>query len=270
MEKLVKEFTWRKSPDKFVSSAKTGMYCCHEIKRVSTYRLRYILDDGTVKEGIFPHMLQLNVDTFDGLTEEKFLKAVKEAYNAASMKSTINTVAQSILAGISEQEDPDKRVVTKWHQVYNDCTKLHDVYITSSYDGWAEERKKAFSTAKQLDIMPDDLRGLTETEFYKRYYGSDFEELVRALDRLYSYSFEETSEVSSDDGCSYFKESPFSDYVEGLCCGELICSDGSCDYDGILHLKKRGYDVFPGEQDSFGWLTGCVQKNGDDRILVYG
>ena len=267
MEKLVKEFTWRKSPDKFVSSAKTGMYCCHEIKRVSTYRLRYILDDGTVKEGIFPHMLQLNVDTFDGLTEEKFLKAVKAAYNAASMKSTINTVTQSILAGISEQEDPDNRKVTKWHQVYNDVTKLHDVYITSSYDGWAEERKKAFSTAKQLDIKPDDLRGLTETEFYKRYYGSDFEELLRALDQLFSEK--QNSEVA-DDGSQYFKESPLSEYVEGLCCGELICSDGSCDYEGIRLLKKRGYDVFAGERDSFGWLTGCVQKNGDDRILVYG
>lgn len=268
MEKLVVEFTWEKAPDKVVSSKREGV--CDKLKRGSRYRLRYILEDGTVKEGTFQHILQLNIDSFDDLTEDKFLKAVKEAEKAALLKDRSKEIVQRILDSISEQEDPDKRVVTKWHQVYNDCTKLHDVYITSSYDGWAEEKKKAFSTAKQLDVMPEELRGLTETDFYKRYYGSDFEELVRALDRLYSYSFEETAEVSSNDGCSYFKESPFIEYVEGLCCGELICSDGSCDYDGIRLLKKSGYDVFAGEKDSFGWLTGCVKKNGDDRILVYG
>lgn len=33
-------------------------------------------------------------------------------------------------------------------------------------------------------------------------------------------------------------------------------------------LKHSGFDVFPGEQDRFGWLTGCIQlKRG---MIVFG
>ena len=39
-------------------------------------------------------------------------------------------------------------------------------------------------------------------------------------------------------------------------------------YDNIHLLKKNGYNVFAGEQDRFGWLTGCIQlKKG---IIVFG
>ena len=36
----------------------------------------------------------------------------------------------------------------------------------------------------------------------------------------------------------------------------------------IEYIKKAGFDIFAGEQDSFGWLTGCIQlKRG---IIIFG
>ena len=37
---------------------------------------------------------------------------------------------------------------------------------------------------------------------------------------------------------------------------------------GIQEIKNAGFDVFPGEQDRFGWLTGCIEmKRG---IIMFG
>lgn len=48
----------------------------------------------------------------------------------------------------------------------------------------------------------------------------------------------------------------------------LITDEGKCDLDAIDIVKQHGYSVFAGEQDRFGWLTGCIQtKKG---LLVYG
>ncbi len=45
----------------------------------------------------------------------------------------------------------------------------------------------------------------------------------------------------------------------------------TCEINGkqcIQEIKDAGFDVFPGEQDRFGWLTGCIQmKRG---IIMFG
>jgi hypothetical protein len=33
-------------------------------------------------------------------------------------------------------------------------------------------------------------------------------------------------------------------------------------------IKQSGFDVFPGEQDRFGWLTGCIQLQ--RGMIVFG
>jgi len=39
-------------------------------------------------------------------------------------------------------------------------------------------------------------------------------------------------------------------------------------YFNMEYIKKNGFNIFPGEVDRFGWLTGCIQlKNG---IIVFG
>lgn len=48
----------------------------------------------------------------------------------------------------------------------------------------------------------------------------------------------------------------------------LVTDGGQCAWENHAALKAEGYDVFPGERDRFGWLTGCIQtKKG---ILIFG
>lgn len=94
------------------------------------------------------------------------------------------------------------------------------------------------------------------------------EELLKILGEL--YSTEGNSEVDEYDGCQYFKTYDVRNRAEGLCNELLITNGGQCNWDNIYILRSNGYRVFAGERDSFGWLTGCVQKNNDLRILVYG
>lgn len=51
----------------------------------------------------------------------------------------------------------------------------------------------------------------------------------------------------------------------------FITSNGHPNYDAINMAKKEGIAVFPGDKDSFGWLTGCVKLYGQNHaILVFG
>lgn len=55
--------------------------------------------------------------------------------------------------------------------------------------------------------------------------------------------------------------------AEKACCNHLI-KEGKPNYSNMDILRKEGFSVFPGEIDSFGWLTGCVKtKKG---IIVFG
>jgi hypothetical protein len=44
----------------------------------------------------------------------------------------------------------------------------------------------------------------------------------------------------------------------GLACEVLITSKGECDWTNISFLKRAGFNVTPGDKDSFGWLTGVI------------
>ena len=48
----------------------------------------------------------------------------------------------------------------------------------------------------------------------------------------------------------------------------LITKTGDVDRVNIARLKQEGYSVYPGECDSFGWLTGCIRTK--VGILVFG
>lgn len=89
------------------------------------------------------------------------------------------------------------------------------------------------------------------------------DELMKALKELFS-----STDIEVEDG--YFQSGELVDRAEGLCCEQLIMASGGCNWTNIKVLRDNGYNVFAGERDSFGWLTGCVQKKGDYRILVYG
>lgn len=48
----------------------------------------------------------------------------------------------------------------------------------------------------------------------------------------------------------------------------LITKKGFCNWDNINILKSAGYNVFPLERDSFGWLIGGISTS--KGIIAYG
>lgn len=58
--------------------------------------------------------------------------------------------------------------------------------------------------------------------------------------------------------------SNFSPLIEEV----LIDRNGRRNFDAIDALEEAGFDVFPLEKDSFGWLIGGIQTN--CGIVVFG
>lgn len=48
----------------------------------------------------------------------------------------------------------------------------------------------------------------------------------------------------------------------------LITENGKPNLENIAYLKTHGFNVFPGETDSFGWLTGCIRTS--KGVIVFG
>ena len=92
------------------------------------------------------------------------------------------------------------------------------------------------------------------------------EDLVNALNALTDDDFHEPDE---ETGVIYAKSTPAADECEFMANGLLITSNGGCNWDNIRKLESYGFDVYAGEKDSFGWLTGCIEFP-DGKILVYG
>ena len=47
--------------------------------------------------------------------------------------------------------------------------------------------------------------------------------------------------------------------IRSLLCGLLITKGGNLDWDAKDELESYGFQVFPVEQDRYGWLIGAVQ-----------
>ena len=48
----------------------------------------------------------------------------------------------------------------------------------------------------------------------------------------------------------------------------LITDKSECNWDNINFLKEKGFNVFPVEQDSFGWMLGGISTS--KGVIVYG
>ena len=53
-----------------------------------------------------------------------------------------------------------------------------------------------------------------------------------------------------------------------LACEHLITPNGGNNIINIKILKDNGFNVYAGERDSFGWLSGCIETR--KGIIVYG
>ena len=96
------------------------------------------------------------------------------------------------------------------------------------------------------------------------------DKLLELLEQLYNQTIDESAYYYEDEMSWYFKdENVLAQEVTWLC-DELLINRGQCNWENIAILRDAGYRVYAGERDSFGWLTGCVQKKDDKRIIVYG
>ena len=79
----------------------------------------------------------------------------------------------------------------------------------------------------------------------------------------------------TDEGTRYYDGNQVDNetirMLEDLADELFITAKGRPNYDAINMAKKEGIDVFPGEKDSFGWLTGCVKLHDQNHaILIFG
>lgn len=48
----------------------------------------------------------------------------------------------------------------------------------------------------------------------------------------------------------------------------LINDSGNCDMIAAKEVMKAGFYIYPGEQDRFGWVTGCIETS--KGVIVFG
>ena len=46
------------------------------------------------------------------------------------------------------------------------------------------------------------------------------------------------------------------------------CLTDEDNYYNIQYVKEAGFDVYAGEQDRFGWLTGCIELQ--RGVIIFG
>ena len=92
------------------------------------------------------------------------------------------------------------------------------------------------------------------------------EMLVKALLALTDEDFCEPDET----GVRYAKTTPATEECEEMANALLIRMDGRCNWENIRKLGGYECSVYAGENDSFGWLTGCIAYPDGERVLVYG
>ena len=92
------------------------------------------------------------------------------------------------------------------------------------------------------------------------------ENLVKALLALTDEDFCEPDEETY---VRYAKTTPATEECEEMANALLIRNGGRCNWANIKALHQYGFDVYAGEKDSFGLLTGCIGFP-DGKVLVYG
>jgi hypothetical protein len=97
----------------------------------------------------------------------------------------------------------------------------------------------------------------------------DLADLIDKLKKIDSGELEVSVMTDSSDGWTYINtDNEIGMELESLACSCLIETGGKCDWSNIAKVRKEGFNVFAGESDSFGWLTGCIRTS--KGVIVYG
>lgn len=93
------------------------------------------------------------------------------------------------------------------------------------------------------------------------------ENLVAEIKNLEAGNFQEKRYLSNDyDGCECVKTQICK--IIKMANVLLVKDNGKCHWDNMEILQKLCYYVHPGEQDRFGWVTGCIDTS--KGTIVYG
>ena len=114
-----------------------------------------------------------------------------------------------------------------------------------------------------MNLKAIDFKG-TLADYFKQ--ENDINRLINILSKIDSGEFRvRTCNGIIKEICGDDKELVL---IESLAEELLIKDNGQCDWSNIDKLKELGFNVYAGDEDSFGWLVGCIEtKNG---IIVYG
>ena len=101
-----------------------------------------------------------------------------------------------------------------------------------------------------------------------QYIIHSIEEMTKLMDTVFS---DTSLHERGDDGILYIKTDDdrvqqLLNYLDDL----IIVPNGSVNYQNIQRVNQYGYRIYPGERDSFGWITGCVRKGHNGPILLFG
>lgn len=93
-----------------------------------------------------------------------------------------------------------------------------------------------------------------------------FDNFIKELKEL--FDAEKDFRTIIDESLDLVEYNDEANRLAGDACEYLITSDGDVNYKNIRILEFYGFKVYPGESDSFGWLTGVIERN--NRKLVFG
>lgn len=90
-------------------------------------------------------------------------------------------------------------------------------------------------------------------------------ELKDILDVLWS-----VDEYRTKNQCGFNYYHPQVDRAVGYANDLFITNKGQPDFDNIRELEKiSDYEVYPVEQDSFGWLVTAIRKTTNTQLNLY-
>ncbi|HXQ37119.1 MAG TPA: hypothetical protein VN843_24120 [Anaerolineales bacterium] len=176
--------------------------------------------------------------------------------------------------------DQEEVYIRTWNECEGAVEALIEAGVVEKV-GWKEETGYCYAElCKFTDKAMMEIRAKFNWPTPKA--SCDIQKLIDVLKEINNLSEEELkpseyiyppdANVSDDDGNLIIDDSisrhALVGEAEGLACNYLIGDSGGCNWANIKVIKEAGFDVFPGEKDSFGWLTGCIRTN--KGIVVYG
>lgn len=107
----------------------------------------------------------------------------------------------------------------------------------------------------------------------------DLDELVENLEKTFKNGKEKFEQDEENPNCFWLTDTECDFKINGLLIDFSQISN--VNWGTVKYLEQRGYSVYAGEKDSFGWLTGIIEPmpvtkevlgidEGKKYIIVFG